>query len=158
MRFSTNQLNAYYECRPTYAFATLVYCEPNEFYSTEKEACRPLHDDNGSSKSSKRQKRAIVIKRSGNKPDDKPKILNYNVLDQDVRLGDFYDAKSSQYLAGTSLWSTDVLKKVKENNRNIISSYDYLYKTGRTTTERLDLMDIKASLKLDFLGKLIFLF
>ena len=124
-------------------------CGNDKYYSTAKEDCQLIRKETSESA----RKRRSSSSSTSFSTSDKPKILNHNVLDQDVRLGDFYDVRSSQYLAGTSLWSTEVLNKVKQNNRNPISSYKYFYKNGRTTTERLDMMDIKASLKLDFLGK-----
>ena len=151
VRFSTSQYSEFYECLPANEFAILRKCGNDKYYSTAKEDCQPIRKE--TSESTRKRRSSKSSSKSSSSTSDKPKILNHNVLDQDVRLGDFYDVRSRQYLAGTSLWSTDVLNKVKQNNRNPISSYEYLYKNGRTTTERLDMMDIKASLKLDFLGE-----
>lgn len=149
VRFSTNDANAYYECNPEYQYALLVYCKPNEFYSTETETCLFATTEKGTNRSRR------AASGEAEKSNDAVKVLNYIILDQDVRLGDLYDAKNNQHLSGTSLWSTEVLKKVKNDNRNKIGAYEYLYKAGKTTTERLDIMDIKAELRLDFLGGLI---
>ena len=72
-----------------------------------------------------------------------------------IRLGDMYDAQKDQFLSGTSLWSTQELKKIKQDNRMVQQSTDLKYSTGKSTLDRLSLMDINAELKLSFLGKFI---
>ena len=67
-----------------------------------------------------------------------------------------YDAQKDQFLSGTSLWSTQELKKIKQDNRMVQQSTDLKYSTGKTTLDRLSLMDINAELKLSFLGEFFF--
>ena len=66
-----------------------------------------------------------------------------------------YEAQNDQFLSGTSLWSTKEVKRIKLENRMVQQSTDLKYSTGKTTLDRLDLMDINAELKLSFLGKFI---
>ena len=87
------------------------------------------------------------------KPDEKPQRMTQKLLRSGVRLGDLYDAQNDEFMFGTSLWSAQELKKVKVDNRQIQQSTNMKFSTGKTTLDRLSLMDIKAELKLSFLGK-----
>ena len=77
----------------------------------------------------------------GSKQEEQPQRMTQKLLRSGVRLGDLYDAQKDQFLSGTSLWSTQVLKKVKLDNRQIQQSSDLKFSTGKTTLDRLSLMD-----------------
>ena len=49
-----------------------------------------------------------------------------------------------------------VSSKVKLDNRQVEQSTQLKFSSGKTTLDRLSLMDIKAELKLSFLGKLLY--
>ena len=83
--------------------------------------------------------------------DEKPVIMNQVLLRSDVSLGDFYNAKTNKYLPGMSLWTP---KDIKENSyEHYIGSTKYKFSEGKTTSSRVDSMDISAELKLSFLSK-----
>ena len=73
------------------------------------------------------------------------------VLGRIVHIGDLYDAKKGEVLAGVSFWKDDTIK----NNirRSFLPSMRTHFFAGETSFKRLDNMNIKAELKLDFLGK-----
>ena len=76
------------------------------------------------------------------------------MLKSGIRLGELYDARKNQFLSGTTLWSAQELKKAKLDKRQIEQSAQLKFSSGKTTLDRLNLMDIKAELKLSFLSKL----
>lgn len=83
------------------------------------------------------------------KDDNHEEEIVRKVLRADITLGELYNAKSDQYLAGDSLWSTEVLNRIEKN----VDTYStHHFNEGKTTSQRLDAMDISASLKLSFLG------
>ena len=73
------------------------------------------------------------------------------VLGRIAHIGDLYDAKKGEVLAGVSLWKDDAIK----NNirRSFLPSMRTRFFAGKTSFERLDSMNIDAELKLDFLGR-----
>ena len=149
-RFSVETVSKYYECRPGDLKPVLKQCPYNERYWTSLERCGPLTEQNTNNFVNLRILRSTAASYS-----DKPDIMERFTLGKDVSLGELYDAKKNRFLSGTSLWSTNTLKKVAKDNLNHLNSDSYSYKTGKTVEEKLDDMNIQAELKLDFLGKLI---
>ena len=73
------------------------------------------------------------------------------VLGRIVHIGDLYDAKKGQVSAGVSLWKDDTI--INNLRRSSLPSMRTRFFAGETSFERLDSMNIKAELKMDFLGK-----
>ena len=99
---------------------------------------------------SERMKRSTQGHKMEKRSDDL-KTFETMVLGRIVHIGDLYDAKRGEVLAGVSFWKDDTIKN------NIRLSYLPSMRTdffaGQTSFERLDSMNIEAELKLDFLGK-----
>ena len=147
--FSSKHHDKYFYCDETTKYAVLKECPYGQFYWAQRQRCYP------------KMKRRSFRKgfayseglSSGSSPDLQPQRMTQKVLRSGIRLGDLYDAQKDQFLSGTSLWSAQKLKKVKLANRQIEQSTKLKYSSGKTSLDRLNLMDIKASLKLSFLGK-----
>ena len=146
--FSSEHRNKYYHCDGTTKNAVLKKCPSGQFYWPQRERCFPDRRNNLF-----RAGFAFSNSLGSSKPDEQPQRTTQKLLRSGVRLGDLYDAQKNQFLSGTSLWSAQELKKAKVDNRQIEQSTDLKFSTGKTTLDRLSLMDIKAELKLSFLGK-----
>ena len=147
--FSSEYHNKYFYCDGTTKYAVLKECPYGQFYWAQREKCFPTKN-NSSFKHGFAYNNAFS---SGSSPDVQPKRMIQKVLRSGIRLGDLYDAQTDQFLSGTSLWSAQELKKVKLENRQIEQSTKLKYNSGKTSLDRLTLMDIKAEIKLSFLGK-----
>ena len=146
--FSSDQRNKFYHCDGTTKYAVLKECPIGQFYWPQREKCFPDQP-----KPVFKPGVAYSFTSGGSKPEEQPRRMTRKLLRSGVRLGDLYDAQQDQFLSGTSLWSAQELKKVKLDNRQIQQSTDLKFSTGKTTLDRLSLMDINAELKLSFLGK-----
>ena len=148
-KFSSKHRKKYYHCDGTTKYAVLKECPVGQFYWPRWEKCFP-------------EKPKTVFKpgfaynpmSGGSKPEEQPRRITRKLLRSGVRLGDLYDAQHDQFMSGTSLWSAQELKKAKLDNRQIQQSTDLKFSTGKTTLDRLSLMDINAELKLSFLGNI----
>ena len=138
--FSSEYHNKYYYCDGTTKYAVLKECPSGEIYWAQRGKCF-----------SRRNKRFG----SSGDPDEQPQRMTQKVLRSGIRLGDLYDAQKDTFLSGTSLWSAQELKEAKSDNRQIEQSTQLKFSTGKTSLDRLSLMDIKAELKLSFLSKFI---
>ena len=147
--FSSEYHNKYFYCDGTTKYAVLKECPYGQFYWAQREKCFPTKN-NSSFKHGFAYNNAFS---SGSSSDVQPKRMIQKVLRSGIRLGDLYDAQTDQFLSGTSLWSAQELKKVKLENRQIEQSTKLKYNSGKTSLDRLTLMDIKAEIKLSFLGK-----
>ena len=147
--FSSEHHDKYFHCDGTTKYAVLKECPYGHFYWAQRERCFPRRSD----KSSNPGFAYSNAFSSGSSPDEQPQRMTQKVLRSGIRLGDLYDAQKDMILSGTSLWSSQELKKAKLNNRQIEQSTKLRYSTGKTSLDRLSLMDIKAELKLSFLGK-----
>ena len=149
--FSSEHHDKYFHCDGTTKYAALKKCPSGEFYWAQRERCF--------SRRNKRSLKSGVAQSSGisrgKSPDEQPQRMTQKVLRSGIRLGDLYDAQKDQFLSGTSLWSAEVLKKAKKDNRQVEPSTDTKFSAGKTSLDRLSLMDIKAELKLSFLGKFL---
>ena len=118
-----------------------------KIYHPNKQCCElvDLQTNN-----SERMKRSPLGHKREKKSDDL-ETFETMVLGRIVHIGDLYDAKKGEVLAGVSLWKDDTIK----NNvrRSFLPSMRTHFFAGKTSFERLDGMNIKAELKLDFLGK-----
>ena len=145
--FSSEDHDKYYRCDGTTKYAVLKECPIGQFYWAQREKCFPKRNNNSF-------KRGFAYSlSSGSSPDEQPQRMTQKVLRSGIRLGDLYDAQKDKFLSGTSLWSSQELKKAKLDNRQIEQSTNVKFSTGKTLLDRLSLMDIKAELKLSFLGK-----
>ena len=149
--FSSEYHDKYFYCDESTKYAVLKECPYAQFYWAQREKCFPKKN-NSSFKRGFAYNNAFS---SGSSPDLQPQRMTQKVLRSGIRLGDLYDAQKDQFLSGTSLWSAQELKKVKLDNRQIEQSTKLKYSSGKTSLDRLSLMDIKASLKLSFLGKFL---
>ena len=68
-----------------------------------------------------------------------------------LHIGDLYDTKKGEVLAGVSFWKGNTIRK--NIRRSFLPSMRTHFFAGKTSFERLDRMNIKAELKLGFLGK-----
>ena len=120
-------------------------CPDNQFYWPKKEICyepEPQHEGR-------------VKRQAGNPGKGRGRqatIINRKIFRSDVSLGEFYDAKNDKFLPGFSLWSIEELEKHRQR-KYARPSTNYLFDSGKTEDERMNLIDIDASLKLSFLGK-----
>ena len=142
--FSSEYRNKYFHCDGTTKYAVLKECPTGKVYWAQSGKCF-----------SSRNKRSSGSY-GGSSFDEKPQRMTQKVLRSGIWLGDLYDAQKDQFLSGTSLWSAQELKKVKLDNRQVEQSTQLKFSSGKTTLDRLSLMDIKAELKLSFLGKLLY--
>ena len=94
--------------------------------------------------------RGTLLYKSEKKSDDL-ETFETMVLGRIVNIGDLYDAKKGEVLAGVSFWKDDTIKK--NIRRSFLPSMRTHFFAGETSFKRLDNMNIKAELKLDFLGK-----
>ena len=149
--FSSENHDKYFHCDGRTRYAVLKKCPSGEFYWAQREKCFPKRNNRSLNQGFGYNSGFSY----GSSPDVQPKRMTQKVLRPDIRLGDLYDAQNDQFLSGTSLWSAQELKKIKKDNRQIVQSTKLKYSTGKTTLDRLSLMDIKAELKLSFLGKIL---
>ena len=100
--------------------------------------------------SSERTKRSTLGNKRIKRSDDL-ETFETMVLGRIVHIGDLYDAKKGEVLAGVGFWKDNAIK----NNirRSFLPSMRTHFFAGETSFERLDSMNIEAELKLDFLGK-----
>jgi len=144
--FSSNDQHYFYKCEKPGDLAVYTKCPDHHFYNPEKQACFKEQND----ETHGRTRRSATTTTNSNS--EKPKIEDRQILGPVVLgLGDLYDAKTDRFLAGTSLWSQKTIQaaKITQNQLSSVTKYS----TGRTLYEKLDEMNIKASLKLSFLGK-----
>ena len=94
--------------------------------------------------------RGTLLYKSEKKSDDL-ETFETMVLGRIVHIGDLYDAKKGEVLAGVSLWKDDTIKNNLQ--RSFLPSMRTHFFAAKTSFERLDHMNIEAELKLDFLGK-----
>ena len=136
--FSSQYHNKYYYCDGTTKYAVLKECPSGQVYWAQRGKCFSRRN-----------------KRSGSSvdTDEQPQRMTQKVLRSGIRLGDLYDAQNDKFLSGTSLWSAKELKEVKVDNRQVEQTTHLKFSSGKTSLDRLSLMDIKAELKLSFLGK-----
>ena len=143
--FLSNDQRFYYKCEKPGDLAKYTQCPDQKIYFPERMECYSITN----AKISGITRRSVS---NDEKVKQKPVVEERKVLGAAVLgLGDLYDAKTDRFLAGTSLWSEKTIQaaKRKQNQRSSVIKYS----TGRTLYEKLDEMDISASLKLNFLGK-----
>ena len=116
-------------------------------YHPKKQLCESVDLPTNNSE---RTKRSVLGNKRVKRSDDL-ETFETMVLGRIVHIGDLYDAKKGEVLAGVSFWKDDTIK----NNirRSFLPSMRTHFFAGKTSFERLDSMNIKAELKLDFLGK-----
>ena len=118
-----------------------------KFYHARKQRCESGDLSNNNFKS---MKRSTLWYKSEKKSDDL-ETFETMVLGRIVHIGDLYDAKKGEVLAGVSLWKDDTIKNNVQ--RSFLPSMRTHFFAAKTSFERLDHMNIKAELKLDFLGE-----
>ena len=118
-----------------------------KFYHARKQRCESADLSNNNFKS---MKRSTLWYKSEKKSDDL-ETFETMVLGRIVHIGDSYDAKKGEVLAGVSLWKDDTIKNNVQ--RSFLPSMRTHFFAAKTSFERLDHMNIKAELKLDFLGE-----
>ena len=116
-------------------------------YYPNKQRCESMHSPTNISERVKRS--TLGYKRE--KRSDDLETFETMVLGRIVHIGDLYDAKKDEVLAGVSFWKDDTIKK--NIRRSFLPSMRTHFFAGQTSFERLDSMNIEAELKLDFLGK-----
>ena len=115
-------------------------------YYPNKQRCESMHSPTNISERVKRS--TLGYKRE--KRSDDLETFETMVLGRIVHIGDLYDAKKGEVLAGVSFWKDDTIKK--NIRRSFLPSMRTHFFAGQTSFERLDSMNIEAELKLDFLG------
>ena len=116
-------------------------------YHPNKQRCESMHSPTNNSE---RVKRSTLGDKREKRSDDL-ETFETMVLGRIVHIGDLYDAKKGEVLAGVSFWKDDTIKK--NIRRSFLPSIRTHFFAGQTSFERLDSMNIEAELKLDFLGK-----
>ena len=116
-------------------------------YYPNKQRCESMHSPTNISE---RVKRSTLGDKREKRSDDL-ETFETMVLGRIVHIGDLYDAKKGEVLAGVSFWKDDTIKK--NIRRSFLPSIRTHFFAGQTSFERLDSMNIEAELKLDFLGK-----
>ena len=116
-------------------------------YHPNKQRCESMHSPTNISE---RVKRSTLGDKREKRSDDL-ETFETMVLGRIVHIGDLYDAKKGEVLAGVSFWKDDTIKK--NIRRSFLPSMRTHFFAGQTSFERLDSMNIEAELKLDFLGK-----
>ena len=116
-------------------------------YHPNKQRCESMHSPTNNSE---RVKRSTLGDKREKRSDDL-ETFETMVLGRIVHIGDLYDAKKGEVLAGVSFWKDDTIKK--NIRRSFLPSMRTHFFAGQTSFERLDSMNIEAELKLDFLGK-----
>ena len=118
-----------------------------KIYHPKKQRCESV---NLQTNNFEHMKRSTLGHKRENRSDDL-ETFETMVLGRIVHVGDLYDAKKGEVLAGVIFWKDDAIK----NNlrRSFLPSMRTHFFAGKTSFERLDRMNIKAELKLDFLGK-----
>ena len=137
----------YYQCKAAGNKAILETCPTGKIYHPKNQRCESVDLPTNNSERTKRT--ALGNKRV--KRSDDLETFETMVLGRIVHIGDLYDAKKGEVLAGVSFWKDDTIK----NNirRSFLPSMRTHFFAGETSFQRLDSMNIKAELKLDFLGK-----
>ena len=137
----------YYECQQVKKKAILKTCPIGKIYHPKKQSCESVDLQ---TTYTQRMKRSTLWHNRDERSDDL-ETFETMVLGRIVHIGDLYDAKKGQVSAGVSLWKDDTIK----NNlrRSSLPSMRTRFFAGETSFERLDSMNIKAELKMDFLGK-----
>ena len=115
-------------------------------YHPNKQRCESMHSPTNNSE---RVKRSTLGDKREKRSDDL-ETFETMVLGRIVHIGDLYDAKKGEVLAGVSFWKDDTIKK--NIRRSFLPSIRTHFFAGQTSFERLDSMNIEAELKLDFLG------
>ena len=115
-------------------------------YHPNKQRCESMHSPTNNSE---RVKRSTLGDKREKRSDD-VETFETMVLGRIVHIGDLYDAKKGEVLAGVSFWKDDTIKK--NIRRSFLPSMRTHFFAGQTSFERLDSMNIEAELKLDFLG------
>ena len=115
-------------------------------YYPNKQRCESMHSPTNISE---RVKRSTLGDKREKRSDDL-ETFETMVLGRIVHIGDLYDAKKGEVLAGVSFWKDDTIKK--NIRRSFLPSMRTHFFAGQTSFERLDSMNIEAELKLDFLG------
>ena len=115
-------------------------------YHPNKQRCESMHSPTNNSE---RVKRSTLGDKREKRSDDL-ETFETMVLGRIVHIGDLYDAKKGEVLAGVSFWKDDTIKK--NIRRSFLPSMRTHFFAGQTSFERLDSMNIEAELKLDFLG------
>ena len=118
-----------------------------KFYHARKQRCESADLSNNNFKS---MKRSTLWYKSEKKSDDL-ETFETMVLGRIVHIGDLYDAKKGEVLAGVSLWKDDTIKNNVQ--QSFLPSMRTHFFAAKTSFERLDHMNINAELKLDFLGE-----
>ena len=116
-------------------------------YHPNKQRCESMHSPTNNSE---RVKRSTLGDKREKRSDDL-ETFETMVLGRIVHIGDLYDAKKGEVLAGVSFWKDDTIKK--NIRRSFLPSMRTHFFAGQTSFERLDSMNLEAELKLDFLGK-----
>ena len=116
-------------------------------YHPSKQCCESV---DLSTNNSERMKRSTLGQKIEKRSDDL-ETFETMVLGRIVHIGDLYDAKKGEVLAGVSFWKDDAIKS--NVRRSFLPSMRTHFFAGQTSFERLDSMNIEAELKLDFLGK-----
>ena len=118
-----------------------------KFYHARKQRCESANLSNNNFKSMKRS----TLWYKSEKESNDLETFETMVLGRIVHIGDLYDAKKGEVLAGVSLWKDDTIKNNVQ--RSFLPSMRTHFFAAKTSFERLDHMNIKAELKLDFLGE-----
>lgn len=137
----------YYECTEVGKKPILKTCRKGKIYHPKKQRCESV---NLQTEKFQSMKKSTLLHKREQEFDDL-EMFETNVLGRIVHIGDLYDAKKSDVLAGVSLWNDDTIKKY--TRRSKLPSVRTRFFAAESSFERLDNMDIDAELKLDFLGK-----
>ena len=137
----------YYECKQVGKKAILKTCPMGKIYYPKKQRCELVDLPTNNFKSIKRS----LLPQKNEKKSDDLETFETMVLGRIVHIGDLYDARKGEVLAGVSLWKDDTIRNNVQ--RSFFPSMRTHFFAAKTSFERLDNMNIEAELKLDFLGK-----
>ena len=128
----------YYECKEVGKKAILKTCPMGNIYHAIKQRCESVELPTNNSERTKRS--ALGNKRV--KSSDDLETFKTMVLGRIVHIGDLYDAKKGEVLAGVSFWKGNTIRK--NIRRSFLPSMRTHFCAGKTSFERLDRMNIKA--------------
>ena len=118
-----------------------------KIYHLWKQRCESIDLPNNNFKSMKRS----TLGHKRKKRFDDLETFETMVPGRIVHIGDLYDARKGEVLAGVSFWKDDTVKN--DIQRSFLPSMRTDSFAAKASFERLDHMNIEAELKLDFLGK-----
>ncbi|RYP73509.1 hypothetical protein DL770_007759 [Monosporascus sp. CRB-9-2] len=76
-------------------------------------------------------------------------VLSQPALGQDVQLGMLYDARTSQFFGGISLWDNDVVNAKQELDEQKVQNADFTFSYSLEEARSNSSLDVEGSLSLD---------